>query len=117
MLNQFIDSLVGSQIFSSLDAAQAFHNIPIEEASQDATAFICSFGLFKFVRMHFGLKNGGAVYYKLVTQIMADLGLESVVQLGGSPGLSGAGVASTPVVGHPAETEQNIVFFRKRWIS
>ena len=57
-----IDSLAGSTIFSSLDAAQAFHNIPIEEASQDATAFICSYGLYKFCRMPFGLKNAGAVY-------------------------------------------------------
>ena len=45
-LSDVIDSLAGSCVFSSLDVVQAFHNIPIEEASQDATGFICSFGLF-----------------------------------------------------------------------
>ena len=75
-LSAVIDSLAGSKIFSSLDAAQAFHNIPIEETSQEAAAFICSFGLFKFAHMPFGLKNAGTVYCRLVAQIMADLGLE-----------------------------------------
>ena len=39
-LSQVGESLAGSKLFSSLDAAQAFHNIPIEESSQDATTFI-----------------------------------------------------------------------------
>ena len=65
-------------MFSSLDAAQAFHNVPIEEDSQDATAFVCMYGLFKFKRMPFGLKNAGAVYCRLVAQIMDNLGLQSV---------------------------------------
>ena len=33
-LSAVIDSLAGSCIFISLDAVQAFHNIPIKEASQ-----------------------------------------------------------------------------------
>ena len=40
-LSQIVEGLAGSRVFSSLDAAQAFHNVPIEEDSQDATAFIC----------------------------------------------------------------------------
>ena len=73
-----MESLAGSRVFSSLDAAQAFHNVPIEEDSQDATAFVCMYGLFKFMRMPFGLKNAGAVYCQLVAQIMDNLGLQSV---------------------------------------
>ena len=65
-LSQVIESLAGSAIFSSLDAAQAFHNVQINEDSQQVTAFICMFGLFKFRRMPFGLKNAGAVYCRLV---------------------------------------------------
>ena len=33
-LSQVIESLAGSAIFSSLDAAQAFHNVQINEAGQ-----------------------------------------------------------------------------------
>ena len=77
-LSHIVESLAGSKVFSSLDAAQAFHNVPIEEDSQDATAFVCMYGLFKFKRMPFGLKNAGAVYCRLVAQIMDSLGLQSV---------------------------------------
>ena len=77
-LSHIVESLAGSKVFSSLDAAQAFHNMPIEEESQDATAFVCMYGLFKFKRMPFGLKNAGAVCCQLVAQIMDSLGLQSV---------------------------------------
>ena len=65
-------------MFSSLDTAQTFHNVPIEEDSQDVTAFTSMYGLFKFLHMPFGLRNAGAVYCRLVAQIMDNLGLESV---------------------------------------
>ena len=67
-------------MFSSLDTAQAFHNVLVEKDSQDAMAFICMYGLFKFLHMPFGLRNVGEVYCQLVAQIMNSLGLESVMQ-------------------------------------
>ena len=78
-LSRIVESLAGSKVFSSLDAAQAFHNVPITEWCQDATAFVCMYGLFKFLRMPFGLRNARAVYCRLVAQIIDNLGLESVV--------------------------------------
>ena len=77
-LSHIVEGLVGSKVFSSLDATQAFHNVPIEADSQDATTFVCMYGLFKFLRMPFGLRNARAVYCRLVAQIMDDLGLQSV---------------------------------------
>ena len=68
-LSRIVESLAGSKVFSSLDAAQAFHNVPIAKCSQDATTFVCMYGLFKFLRMQFGLRNAGAVYCRLVAQI------------------------------------------------
>ena len=78
-LSQVIKSLEGSEIFSSLDAAQASHNVQINEDSQQITTFICMFGLYQFKRMPFRLKNAGAVYCRLLAKIMQDLGLQSVV--------------------------------------
>ena len=69
---------MGSKVFSSLDAAQVFYNVPIDENSQDPTTFVCMYGLFTLLRMPFGLRNAGAVYYRLVAQIMDNLCLESV---------------------------------------
>ena len=77
--SNWFGALARYKIFSSLDAAQAFHNITIEEASQDATAFICMCGLFMIMLMFYGLCIAGAVYCQVVAQIMANLGLELVV--------------------------------------
>ena len=65
-ISQVIESLTRSEIFSSLDATKAVHNVQINEDSQQLTSFICMFGLFQFKRMPFGLKNAGAVYCQLV---------------------------------------------------
>ena len=58
-LSQVVESLAGSKVFSSLDVTQAFHNVSIDEGSQDATAFICMYMyyLFKLCRMPYGLKK------------------------------------------------------------
>ena len=77
-LSQIVESLAGSKVFSSLDAVQAYHNVPIEDNSQDAMAFNCMYGLFKFLHMPYGLCNTGTVYCRLVTKIMDSLGLKSV---------------------------------------
>ena len=53
-IDSLIDSLGGSAVFSSLDAAQAYHNISVSPESQPITAFVCAFGTFLFERMSFG---------------------------------------------------------------
>ena len=74
-LSQVVKSLAWSMVFSSLNAAQAFHNISIKDSIRDATTFICMYGL---CRMPFSLKNTGAVYCCSVTEIMNRLGQDSV---------------------------------------
>ena len=56
-LSQVVDSLTGSKGFSSLNAAQAFNKVPIEESSQDVIAFIRMYGLFESNYELFGLRN------------------------------------------------------------
>ena len=75
-ISDVIDSLVRSKVFSTLDTAQAYHNIPIEPASQHLTAFVCLFGLFAFCRMPFGLQNAEAAYCHLVQDPVDTLGCE-----------------------------------------
>ena len=71
--------LAGAKYFSLLDAAQAFHNIPIKRESQALTAFITAFGTYQFQRMPFGLKNAGAVYCRLVKELLDRLKLDGQV--------------------------------------
>ena len=66
LLNQNIENLAGNKIFSSLDAASAYHCVEIEEQSRPLTAFVTPRGLFQFRRMAFGLANAPASYCRLV---------------------------------------------------
>ena len=61
-----LDLLSLSKKFSTLDAAQAYHAIPIEEKSCSLTAFATAFGLWQFAHMRFGLKNARRGYCHLV---------------------------------------------------
>ena len=54
--------LAGAKYFSSLDAAQAFHNIPVKRESQALTAFTTAFGTYQFQRMPFSLKNTKSIF-------------------------------------------------------
>ena len=53
-ISHLIGGLAGSEIFSYLDAAQAFHNVQISDDKQQLTTFIYMFGLFQFKCMPFG---------------------------------------------------------------
>ena len=77
MMNEVLQNLAGARVFSSLDAAQAFHNIPIKKECRYLTAFLTAWGTFQFERMPFGLKNAGAVYCRLVQMLMDKLRLVS----------------------------------------
>ena len=58
---------------SFLDAFQGYHQIAMEEADQEKTAFIAPKGTFWYMRMPFGLKNAMATYQRLVKKIFQDL--------------------------------------------
>ena len=50
-------SLAGTTVFRKLDLKKGYHHIPVHSDHVKKTAIITPFGLFKFVRMPFGLKN------------------------------------------------------------
>ena len=56
-MDECIDSLGDSQVFSTLDCNVGYWQIEIEEEDKDKTAFVTHHGLFRFKRMPFGLRN------------------------------------------------------------
>ena len=78
-MGELLMDLAGAKYFSSLDAAQAFHNIPVKRESQALTAFITAFGTYQFQRVPFGLKNARAMYCWLVKLLLDRLKLDGKV--------------------------------------
>ena len=78
-ISEVLETLGESNVFSTLDAQNAYHCISIEEKSRPLTAFTTAFGLYQFVRLPFGLKNAGAAYCRLVSRLIEMLGVEGLL--------------------------------------
>ena len=60
-----LSRLSRSTVFSALDGAGAFNQIPLAEDARTKTAFSTPFGQYQFRRLPFGLCNGPATYARL----------------------------------------------------
>ncbi len=65
-----IARLAGSNIFSGVDMAGAFHCIDIHPDDREKTAFATPFGTFQQKRLGFGVTNGPATYCRLVDKVL-----------------------------------------------
>jgi hypothetical protein len=72
-IDQLVDSVSGYNRMSFLDAFQGYHQIPMNPADQDKTVFITLRGAYCYQVMPFGLKNAGATYQRMVTQMFGQL--------------------------------------------
>ncbi len=61
-----IDSLGESKIFTTLDCNSGYCQILIDEADRNKTAFLSHMGSYRFTRMQFGLTNAPAMFQRPV---------------------------------------------------
>ena len=59
--------------FNKVDLKQAFQQVYVEESSQEKTEIITTLGLYKFIRMPYGLKNAAQCFQRNVHQLLSDL--------------------------------------------
>ena len=72
-LDEALDAFSGSTVFSSLDLAMAYYQIPVTPADVETTAFITHVGLFEMAKMPFGLCNAPSTYQRLMTSVLQGL--------------------------------------------
>jgi hypothetical protein len=64
-------ALSGAQVLSTLDALSGFLQLEIHPDDVEKTAFRTHLGLFNFLRMPFGLRNGPAIFQRVMQEILA----------------------------------------------
>ena len=79
-ISDTLDSLGHSKIFTVLDMASGYHQIPVKLEDREKTAFSCHQGHFQFVKMPFGLNNAPATYERCTDIIL--MGLKGIDCLG-----------------------------------
>ena len=68
---EILQSLSGAQVLSSLDALSGFTQLELDPDDIEKTAFRTHRGLFQFRRMPFGLRNGPAIFQRVMQNILA----------------------------------------------
>ncbi|XP_063635172.1 uncharacterized protein LOC134805908 [Cydia splendana] len=78
-IEDLLDQLSGQSLFTSLDLASGYHQIPIAENSREKTAFVTPDGLYEYNRVPFGLANAPAVFQRAIHKVLSKSKVSYVV--------------------------------------
>ena len=70
-IDDILDRLGGSTIFSKTDLASGYHQVEIDEEHHHRTAFQSRFRLFEYNVVPFGLCNAPATFQRLMHQVLS----------------------------------------------
>lgn len=69
-IDEMLTSLRGATVFSTIDLANAYYQIPLHEECRNITAFITHDGLFRFCRVPYGLASAPSTFQKMIATIL-----------------------------------------------
>ncbi|GMF45018.1 unnamed protein product [Phytophthora fragariaefolia] len=73
LIDDILDVLSGAKLFSTMDIASGYWNVPMHEDSISKTAFTCKYGLYEWLVMPFGLCNAVPAFERLMETVLVDL--------------------------------------------
>ncbi|GFW05609.1 hypothetical protein TNCV_4003111 [Trichonephila clavipes] len=62
LMDVLLHDAKSTAFMSTLDLKSGYHQVEVNPADQDKTAFVCPFGTFRYKRMPFGLRNAPATF-------------------------------------------------------
>lgn len=71
-IDDILDRLGGSMVYSKIDLTQAYHQVEVAESDRHRTAFQSRWGLFEYTVLPFGLVNAPATFQRLMDHILKD---------------------------------------------
>ncbi|GJT87191.1 reverse transcriptase domain-containing protein [Tanacetum coccineum] len=72
-MDQMIERLAGNEFYCFLDGFSGYFQIPIDPQDQEKTTFTCSYGIFAYRRMPFGLCNAPGTFQRCMMAIFHDM--------------------------------------------
>ena len=70
LIEELLDLLGEAKFISKVDLNKGFHQIPVSSPDMSKTAFCTPWGKFEYKVMPFGLRNGPAVFQRLMDQVL-----------------------------------------------
>ena len=78
-LDEVIQNMNQSKIFSKLDLRYGYHQLELEVSSRYVTTFATHIGLFRYKRLMFGISSASEVYQRVIQQTLAGCdGVENI---------------------------------------
>lgn len=72
-IEECLDTLSGSKLFSTLDLLSGYHQFEVNEKDRPRTAFITKYGLFEYTRMPFRLCNAPSTFQRGMELVLGRL--------------------------------------------
>ena len=70
-MDECIDSLGDAVVFTTLDCNSGYWQIPVHPKDRDKTTFTSHYGIYRFLRLPFGLRNAPATFQRAIDIILS----------------------------------------------
>ena len=71
-VDEILEQLNGSTVFTKMDLKWGFHQILLEETSREITTFAVDDGLYRYKRLMFGISCAPELYQHIIRQVLSE---------------------------------------------